>query len=382
MKKHKVLLVGGIRPDWIRYSEIIRLLDKEDSIELIICHTGQHYDRALDSIFFEQLQIREPDLNLEIGKDSKSLGEQLAKLFIGFEKALDQIIPDLVMFLGDTNSVLASIISTRKNIKTARIEGAMRSFNRAMPEEKNRIVCDHLADILYVYLPQYADNAILEGIPRDRVTICGNTIVDVINKWKPYTDTLDVSHITGIDKCIFATLHREENIESEETLHSIIRGMRKIAKEESIKILLTQMPRFKKSIEKFDVDTTGLTLIEPVGFFESIALQSKAEMVFTDSGSIQEEATIIGTKHLCIRTSTERPECMECGAGILSGTNRHDIYNSYLRLKNMPDTWDKTVLGDGHSAEIIVKDLIKRLNQPKIYKPWEDSRKSRAWFTL
>ena len=211
MNKIKVMTLLGIRPDLIRMSKLIKMMDESSIIEHVFVHTGQHYSENLDKIFYEQLNLRNPDLNLKIGRPGQSLGSQLASLMIKAEEALDYYKPEYVILLGDTNTALASIIIARKNIKLVHIEAGMRSFDWRMPEEKNRIVADHLSDILYIYLQDYANNAILEGIDSSKISVVGNPIVDIVNDWAHVIDDIDTKSITMSDRknFLFATIHRE-----------------------------------------------------------------------------------------------------------------------------------------------------------------------------
>lgn len=380
MKKIKVMTLLGIRPDLIRMSKLIKMMDDSSIIEHIFVHTGQHYSENLDKIFYEQLKLRGPDLNLKIGSPGQSLGNQLASLMIKVEEALDYYKPEYVILLGDTNTALSSIIIARKNIKLVHIEAGMRSFDWRMPEEKNRIVADHLSDILYIYLQDYANNAILEGIDPSKISVVGNPIVDIVDDWKHVIDGVDTKSITMADrkKFLFATIHREENIESLESLKNIISSLKQISKVENKEMILTLMPRTKGCLEKFGIDYSEIKTIEPVGFFECLALQKYSSLVLTDSGTIQEESCILGTKCLTLRNSTERPQAMECGAGILGGTDFESIMNSYYELREKSNEWSHP-FGDGESSRRILLDFEKRIQNTKTENPWINKRISRGW---
>lgn len=380
MKKTKVMTLLGIRPDLIRMSKLIKMMDESSIIEHIFVHTGQHYSENLDKIFYEQLKLRGPDLNLKIGSPGQSLGNQLASLMIKVEEALDYYKPEYVILLGDTNTALSSIIIARKNIKLVHIEAGMRSFDWRMPEEKNRIVADHLSDILYIYLQDYANNAILEGIDPSKISVVGNPIVDIVDDWKHVIDGVDTKSITMADrkKFLFATIHREENIESLESLKNIISSLKQISKVENKEIILALMPRTKGCLEKFGIDYSEIKTIEPVGFFECLALQKYSSLVLTDSGTIQEESCILGTKCLTLRNSTERPQAMECGAGILGGTDFESIMNSYYELREKSNEWSHP-FGDGESSRRILLDFEKRIQNTKTENPWINKRISRGW---
>lgn len=379
MKKTRVMSLLGIRPDLIRMSKLIKMLDNSNSIDHIFVHTGQHYSENLDKIFYEQLNLRNPDMNLGVGKPGQSLGSQLASLMIKVEEALDHYKPDYVILLGDTNTALASIIIARKNIKLIHIEAGMRSFDWRMPEEKNRIVADHLSDILYIYLHDYANNAILEGIDSSKISVVGNPIVDIVNDWSDKIDSIDISSVVdGSNEFMFSTIHREENIENCESLKSIIKSLEMISKIENKELILTLMPRTKAALDRFSIDYSALKTIEPVGFMECLALQKRSSLIFTDSGTIQEESCILGTKCLTLRSSTERPQAMECGAGILAGTTIGSIVSAYEKVKELPNSWTQP-FGDGKSSQRIMEDLERRLTQVSSDGPWINKRIARGW---
>lgn len=380
MKKIKVMTLLGIRPDLIRMSNLIKMMDESSVIDHIFVHTGQHYSENLDKIFYEQLNLRHPDLNLGIGKPGQSLGNQLSSLMIKVEEALDYYKPEYVILLGDTNTALASIIVARKNIKLVHIEAGMRSFDWRMPEEKNRVVADHLSDILYIYLNDYANNAILEGIDPAKISVVGNPIVDIVYEWAHVIDDIDTKKITNSDKkdFLFATIHREENVEDFNSIKNIISSLIQISKIENKEMILTLMPRTKNALDKFCIDYSEIKTIEPVGFFECLALQKNSSLIFTDSGTIQEESCILGTKCLTLRNSTERPQAMECGAGILAGTHFESIMSSYYELRERSGEWVHP-FGDGKSSKRILVDFEKRIQSPKTESPWINKRISRGW---
>lgn len=379
MKKIKVMTIVGLRPDLIRMNKMIKMLDNSSIIDHIFIHTGQHYSENLDKIFYDQLDLRLPDENLGVGRPNQTLANQLANMFIKTEEILDKFEPDYVILLGDTNTALASIIVVRKNIKLVHIEAGMRSFDWRMPEEKNRIVADHLSDILYIYLQDYANNAMLEGIDPSKISVVGNPIVDVVNDWSDKIDSVDISEIVGkSNNFMFSTIHREENVENYESLKSIIKSLEMISKIENKELILTLMPRTKAALDRFSINYSRLKTIEPVGFMECLALQKRASLIFTDSGTIQEESCILGTKCLTLRSSTERPQAMECGAGILAGTTIGSIISAYERVKELPNSWIQP-FGDGKSSQRIIDDLEKRLTQVSSDGPWINKRIARGW---
>jgi UDP-N-acetylglucosamine 2-epimerase (non-hydrolysing) len=299
----------------------------------------------------------------------------ISKLSVVIEKEK----PLAVVFLGDTNTVTGSIAAAQLNVPVVHIEGCMRSYDWRMPEEKNRIVADHLSDILYIYLHDYANHAILEGIDSSKISVVGNPIVDIVNDWSDKIDSVDISSVVGgSNEFMFSTIHREENIENYESLKSIIKSLEMISKIENKELILTLMPRTRAALERFSIDCSRLKTIEPVGFMECLALQKRASLIFTDSGTIQEESCILGTKCLTLRSSTERPQAMECGAGILAGTTIGSIVSAYEKVKELPNSWTQP-FGDGKSSQRIMEDLERRLTQVSSDGPWINKRIARGW---
>ncbi len=202
--------------------------------------------------------------------------------------------------------------------------------------------------------------------------------MDIVNDWYHKIDSINITDITGVKDFIFSTIHREENVENENTLRSIINGFKRIAEHSGVRVIMTLMPRTKSCLDKFGIDYSGINTIEPVGFFECLALQKSAKFILTDSGTIQEESCILGTHCLTIRDSTERPQAMECGGGILAGTTEESIFEAYLNLANLPKTWDHP-FGDGRSSEKIFLDIERRISSDKKEMPWINKRISRGW---
>ena len=360
-------------------SKLLKLLDNCPDIEHTFVHTGQHFSYNLDELFYKQLDISPPQYNLHVGKLNQSLAEQFSSLFLQVELIIDKVSPEYILFLGDTNTVVSSILAARKGIKIIHIEAGMRSFDWRMPEEKNRVVVDRLSDILYVYLQEYAVNLIREGISPTKISIVGNLIVDIIKEWEPKITRESLTSLVGDKKFFFATIHREENIESPEVLTSIIKSFKELNRKYKVELLLPLMPRVRSKLTECNISLDGITTCEPVGFLECLALQKYAELVLTDSGTIQEEACILGTPCIVVRNSTERPQTFECGAGFLSGTTKESILNIASKTLNIKrDSW-KHPFGNGTTSEQILADILKRFNTPSSLKPWEDSHIEKAF---
>lgn len=305
----KIITCIGIRPDIIRLSQIIKKLD--GFFENIIVDSGQHYDYNLNKIFYDQLQVREPDYNLNIKSGSHAY--QVGQLMIKFEKTLLKENPDFVIVLGDNNSSLGFALATSKlNIHLVHIEAGMRSKNWIMPEEKNRVVIDHLADMNICYLPEHRENLLREGINPRRCWVVGNPIIEVVHAVK--------TSFKQNSPFYLVTCHRAENIEIKENLNKILTFLGKLHQRKSVEIKFILMPKAKNMMEKYGLKfPDGVNLIPPLGFLEFLGMEKEAELVLTDSGTVVEECAILGTPCITIRESTERIDLIELGVNSLTG---------------------------------------------------------------
>lgn len=372
-KKFKLVTLLGIRPDLIRMFKLIDLLDKgqkEHGYEHVFMHTGQHFDYELDGVFYEELKLRQPDFNLNVGKTLKERGGptehayQTALLFERTAEMIEKHQPDAILYLGDTNSVLSSVIVARYGVPVIHIEGGGRSYDWRMPEEKNRIVIDHLSDMIYCYLPRYRDILLNEGIPPYRIKAVGNIIVDAVDEFLPRADKSDILKKLGVKPRQYgaATIHREENTLNQEIFTRIINDLMKLA--EKLPVVLPVMPRVKGLLAKYGLmsklQKSKVITTEPLGFLEFLKLEKEAQMIVSDSGTVQEEALILGVPALIARLSTERPETMAVGATILSNQN---LYENALKVMTMPRDWNRNALNpSGKSPSVtIYEDLVYKI---------------------
>ena len=307
----KIITCIGIRPDIIRLSQIIKKLDKH--FNNIIVDSGQHYDYNLNKIFYEQLDVRPSDFNLDI--KSGTHASQVAKLMIEFEKVLIKEAPVFVVVLGDNNSSLGFALATSKlNIPLIHIEAGMRSKNWIMPEEKNRIVIDHLADMNICYLPEHRENLTREGINPRRCWVVGNPIIEVVHAVQPSFHQENAFYLV--------TCHRAENLEIKENLNKILTFLGKLYQKKNIEIKIILMPKTKIMMEKYGFEfSEGIIPIPPQGFLEFLGMEKEAKLVLTDSGTVVEECAILGTPCMTIRESTERIDLIELGVNSLTGMN-------------------------------------------------------------
>jgi len=368
----KIFIVAGARPNFIKIAPIARALNKRNSTSLAwkIVHTGQHYDFEMSQAFFDELEIPEPDFFLNVGSDSHAL--QTAKIMIEFEKVCLEEKPDLVIVVGDVNSTLAcSIVAKKLLIDVAHIEAGLRSFDLTMPEEINRIVTDSISDYFFVTEKSAIENLGKEGKPEERIHFVGHVMIDNLFHQLKRLKGANLSQFPtyelkgNLEKYIFLTLHRPSNVDSRETLLEIVEALNKISNE--IPILFTIHPRTKKMLNAFDIKLNKrVTLLEPLGFKESLFLWKDAVMVMTDSGGLQEETTALGVPCLTLRDNTERPITVEVGTNVLAGNRKKGILNCFWQIiKNgkpgaaIPTKWD------GRAAERIVEILE---NLPRVGK--------------
>ncbi len=354
-----IVTITGIRPDFIRMSKVFEKLD--NNFNHIMIHTGQHYDDELSKIFFDQLKIRKPDYVLQTGMRSQTHYEQLSYLSKEVITLLKKkkISPDIILFLGDSNSVLVSAPLFKEGYKIAHIEGGMRSYDRRMPEEVNRVICDYVSDLIFVYTPLYKERLIKENKNPEQIYVVGNTIVEVVKEYMP-TGQRSKDYIV-------ADIHRNENLKSPEQYNHILNYLELLGKKTRLKVLLVKFNRAVKLINKYKLleDKKNIKLIGPYGFLDYLNLQYNAYGVVSDSGTSQEECPLLGVPVAVPRNYTERPESVENGNSILVGEteplnkmvkNTMKFFESYSISKEKLK-W----LGDGKTSEKIINILKRKL---------------------
>lgn len=317
----KIMTIFGTRPEIIRLSLVAKVLDQY--CEHITVHTGQNYDESLSDIFIRDLEFRTP--NIHLGIRSSSFGEQVGSILEKVDNALEEHRPDRVLILGDTNSALAAIVAARRGIPVYHMEAGNRCFDDRVPEEINRRIIDHSSTILLPYTGRSCENLVAEGIERDRIYITGNPIFEVLEHFAPKIDDSEI--LTELDIKPFdyflVTLHRAENVDSEERLNRIFKAFHAIAEKYEKKVLISVHPRTRQKLEQFDtrVSSDRVVLLEPLGFFDFVKLEKNSLAVLTDSGTVQEECSIFGIPNITLRDVTERPETVECGSNIIAGSD-------------------------------------------------------------
>lgn len=359
----KIINVVGARPNFMKMAPLIRAMnEKRDRIEHLLVHTGQHYDRNMSDNFFTQLEIPEPDINLGVGGGSHA--EQTARIMIEFEKVLLAHNPDMIVVVGDVNSTIAcSLVAAKLGVKIAHVEAGLRSFDRTMPEEINRVLTDSIAD--YLFTTEAAGNLNLrhEGIPDEKIHFVGNVMIDTLVYCLDKIRDVPVLFDDLIERQYgVITLHRPSNVDNAGILSKILDVFGAIS--EKLKLVIPLHPRTAKNIMSFGLDSkldkisSNAIITGPIGYLEMLRLNRSARMVITDSGGLQEETTFLGIPCITMRENTERPSTVELGTNVLVGNdlnalngNFDEILSGNFKKGSVPPLWD------GKAAERIIDVL-------------------------
>jgi UDP-N-acetylglucosamine 2-epimerase (non-hydrolysing) len=354
-----IAIVLGTRPEIIKMSPIIRACEQK-GIDYYIIHTGQHYSYEMDKTFFDELELPQAKYNLEAGSGSHA--EQTGRIMTGIEKVLIENTPDIVLVQGDTNTVLAGALAAAKlHINVGHVEAGLRSFDRSMPEEINRIVADHIADYLFAPTETSRDYLLSEGIDASKIFVTGNTVVDAVYQNLAIAKKRgDVFGKYGIvpGKYFLVTAHRAENVDSKNTLGDIITGLQSIRHEYSLPVIFPMHPRTQKMMDEFGILATDITIVPPVGYLDFLELEANARLVLTDSGGIQEESCILNVPCVTLRENTERPETIDVGANRLAGTKPDNVAGAVARMLALQRSW-KNPFGEGTAAHAIADICMK-----------------------
>jgi len=360
----KLLHVVGARPNFMKVAPVMAALEKKDGIKQVLVHTGQHYDINMSDIFFEQLRIPSPDINLGVGSGSHAV--QTAQIMMQIEKVLLDEKPDIVLVPGDVNSTVAvALVCAKLLIPVGHVEAGLRSFDRTMPEEINRLLTDQISDLLFTPSADGDENLLREGIAKEKIHLVGNVMIDTLirllpralEKWNEIRLTMRIEEKNyGL-----VTLHRPSNVDASTTLLEIINTLEELSQD--IIMIFPLHPRTHHQLKQMGLNTDkpNLRVIEPLGYLEFLALQKNAKLVITDSGGIQEETTYLKVPCLTVRENTERPVTVTIGSNILVGQDMerlqkeaYAVLHGNKKLGSIPPLWD------GHAAARIA-DIISSL---------------------
>ncbi|MDD5556323.1 MAG: UDP-N-acetylglucosamine 2-epimerase (non-hydrolyzing) [bacterium] len=362
--------VFGTRPEIIKLGPLIRLC-REERVPFFCIHTGQHYSRAMDEVFFEELGLPMPRYRLSIrSKAPHRQGDHTGRMLIEIEKILLDRFPFCVVVQGDTNTAFAGALTAEKisttesfmgyHIRVAHVEAGLRSYDRSMPEETNRFIADHLSDFLFVPTAEERKILLREGVPRAAIHVTGNTIVDAVRQSIPAAERrsriLETLRLPP-GSYLLLTLHRQENVDSREVFAGILEGLSMAMRALGRPIVFPMHPRTAKMVERFGVAMPeGVRVLPPLGFLDFLRLEANAAMVFTDSGGVQEETCILGVPCVTLRTSTERPETVAVGSNVVAGTAPRGIVRAARRMAGARRRW-RNPFGDGRSARRMLEIL-------------------------
>jgi UDP-N-acetylglucosamine 2-epimerase (non-hydrolysing) len=365
---NKVINVVGARPNFMKVSPIHQRMVAHPNFNPILVHTGQHYDDNMSKVFFDELGLPEPDYYLGVGSDSHA--KQTAKIMVEFESILFKEKPNIVLVAGDVNSTIAcALVAVKLNIKVAHIESGLRSFDRRMPEEINRILTDSISDYLFVTEKSGLENLKIEGVSDENIFHVGNTMIDSVFHYLDKADHSTVLRRFDINQkdFVLVTLHRPSNVDDQTVFVQILNALGKI--QEKIKIIFPIHPRTKKRLDDLEdanyiISSQNICFCEPLGYLDFLKLIKSAKFVLTDSGGIQEESTALNIPCLTLRENTERPITIEKGTNKLVELSAEEIIKSVeLILNNSNNNSINPSLWDGNASERIIDILNNRLSE-------------------
>ncbi len=362
----RIVNVVGARPNFMKIAPLMQAYAKYPDIRPLLVHTGQHYDERMSDLFFRQLEIPEPDINLEVGSGSHAA--QTAAIMTAFEPVVLEHKPDAVVVVGDVNSTIAcGLVAVKLGVKLVHVEAGLRSFDRTMPEEINRLLTDAISDLLFCTERSGVENLRREGVADEKVFLVGNVMIDTLLRNRAKADACRILEDLGLAPGGYAvlTLHRPANVDNPAVLGRLLEALEVVQRD--MPVIFPIHPRTRKNIEGSPLarrvaSMTNLRLMDPAGYLEFLKLTACARLVLTDSGGIQEETTILKVPCLTLRETTERPVTAEVGTNRVVGTEPERILSAYRaimkgegRPPGIPPLWD------GHAAERIVEILVERL---------------------
>jgi UDP-N-acetylglucosamine 2-epimerase (non-hydrolysing) len=364
----KIINVVGARPNFMKIAPLMEAYRDVPQIEPVLLHTGQHYDAAMSDLFFRELGIPEPEINLGVGSGSHA--QQVAQVMVAFEAVLKQHRPQAVLVVGDVNSTIAcGLVAVKLGVKLVHVEAGLRSFDRTMPEEINRVLTDAISDLLFCTEQSGVDNLRREGIAEDKVFLVGNLMIDTLLKNRERAYRSQILQRLSLEPKRYAvlTLHRPSNVDDVEVFDGLMNAIEQVQRE--LQVVFPMHPRTRSRLNESHLGArlaamSNVKPVDPLGYMDFLKLMAEAKLVLTDSGGIQEETTILGVPCLTLRENTERPATVDCGSNVLVGTNPQRIIDAFSRLKG-PVNGDRGVppLWDGGAAKRVVRILVERLGQ-------------------
>lgn len=400
----KIMIVVGARPNFMKAAPLIRAIerrrgverhfqDEREGVRAVLVHTGQHYDEAMSGSFFTDLALPKPDIYLGVGSSSHAV--QTGQIMRLFEQVILSEQPGALVVVGDVNSTIAcALVASKVSYDDgsrpiiAHVEAGLRSFDRAMPEEVNRIVTDHLSDLLFVTEESGVRNLLNEGIAKEQIHFVGNTMIDSLFASQEKADGSEILQMLGLTgnganrtgkkaarKYALLTLHRPSNVDNCKTFSSILDGIEELSS--TCPIFFSAHPRTRKRIAEFGLEAhfdveaggasaKGIRILEPLGYIDFMCLMKRAAVVVTDSGGIQEETTCLGVPCVTVRENTERPATVTCGTNIIAGTNPEKIREAIRMQLDMPKSGRAPEKWDGRAAERIVTQLVQRMRKTEL----------------
>ena len=353
----RILHVVGARPNYMKIAPIVREMTKFPSdFAQTLVHTGQHYDDNMSQLFFDELDMPRPDINLEVGSGSHAA--QTAQVMLRFERVVSQFKPDWVVVPGDVNSTLAcALVAVKLGVRVAHVEAGLRSFDRTMPEEINRVLTDQISDLLLTHSPEAYDNLVREGVAADKIHLVGNTMIDTLVRLMPVAQNHwpSLRELFGFERFVLVTLHRPSNVDAAESLREIVSALNEASA--GFPVVFPVHPRTRSRIDEHSISVSdNVRLTDPIGYIDFLALQAHAAAVITDSGGVQEETTFLGVPCLTVRNNTERPITVEKGPNQLVARDRESIVAALGAAIERPrdDRAHRPEFWDGKAAERIV----------------------------
>jgi UDP-N-acetylglucosamine 2-epimerase (non-hydrolysing) len=358
MPASRILCIVGARPNFMKMAPIVRAMQRRsDRFAPMLVHTGQHYDAAMSRVFFEELGLPEPDVDLNVGSGSHAA--QTGAIMTAFEPVLVNHVPALVIVVGDVNSTIAcALVAVKLGVPVAHVEAGLRSFDRSMPEEINRVLTDAISDLLFTTEEAAERNLLREGAAPEKIHFVGNVMIDTLLAHRERARMLDVPRRYDLRQPFgLLTLHRPANVDDNPTLERLLSAIEVVARE--LPIVFPVHPRTSRALAGSStaqrmIAAGRLRLLEPLGYLEFIGLMQASDVVLTDSGGIQEETTVLAVPCLTIRKNTERPVTVSSGTNVLAGTEPDDIVRAWKSLRERPPRSSIPPLWDGHAAERIV----------------------------